>query len=540
MTIKEKITKKALKFLGMLDSKPEEQDDLTFINDRDRIRRQKLREYNVWYLGDSDELLNFYTHANNIEYNYEPFYDRNKRGYFWAISGTEQDIKRTHSGQLRNIVDTLVNIVDIPVVKGGITLEKNKKLEDILEDNNFWELYKQQQMPMTLVEGWGAYKISWDKSLSDYPIVDYYKAENVDFVYKSNRLVGIIFKDYYTDEKGKKYLIIETRRLENKNLHIEYELYNIIDKNEHLKEVDFESVPEFAYLKDISHLEIEGFNELLAVPCIFFKDTDLNMYGRSVFAGKIDLADDLDQCLSQSSNTVRKSTPTEYFNTDFLERDRKTGMPLQPKVYDRKYVMYAGGKTVDGASTSKDPVMATQPQLNFLEYSQEAQQILFQMISGLMSPATLGIDVAKKDNAEAQREKEKITVFTRNAIIKSETRILRRLFSQLLCVQEYLERDEISVKEYDISVKFAEFADASFESKLSSLVPAMQTQVMSPKMFVDKLYGDTLTAEEKEKEVAYIASMNEQRDANDGPDNDKDNDGIPNEEMMEGLAEVFE
>lgn len=548
MTIKEKIAKKALKFLGLLDSKAEQEDDLTFINDREKIRKMKLREYNVWYMGDSDELLNFYTHANNIDYNYEPFYDRNKRSYFWAISGTEGDFKRTHSGQARNVVDTLVNIIDVPVIKGGVTFQKAEKLEKILEDNNFWELYKQVQMPMTLVEGWGAYKISWDTALSDYPIIDYYKAENVDFIYKSNRLIGIIFKDYYTDEKGRKYLVIETRRLENKNLHIEYELYELLDRNEQLKEVDFESVPEFSYLKDIQHLEIEGFNELLAVPCVFFRDTDLNSYGRSLFAGKIDLLDDLDQCLSQSANTVRKSTPVEYFNTDFLERDKKTGMPLQPKVYDRKFVMYAGGKSADGASMSAEPVMATQPNLNFMEYSAEAQQILFQFISGIMSPATLGIDVAKKDNAEAQREKEKITVFTRNAIIKGETRILRRLFSQLLCVQEYLDRSEITIKEYDISVKFAEFADASFESKMGALIPAMQTQVMSPKMFVDKLYGDTLTDEEKEKEVAYIENVSQREDEEDegmpgmdedGPDNDKDNDGIPNEDMMSGLGEVF-
>lgn len=534
MTIKEKIINKALSFLGMLDSKADQESDLTFINDREKIRRMKLREYNIWYIGDSDELLNFYTQENTFEYNYEPFYTRNKRNYFWAISSTEHDIKRTHSGQPRNVVDTLVNIIDVPVIRAGVTHEKDAKLDAILEDNDFWNLYKQVQMPMTLVEGWGAYKISWDKGLSDHPVVEYYKADNVDFIYKSNRLIGIIFKDYFVDKKGRKYVIIETRRLENKNLHIEYELYELLDKNEHLKAVDFKSIPEFAYLEDIQHLEIEGFNELLAVPCVFFKDTDLNTYGRSIFAGKIDLADDLDQCLSQSSNTVRKSTPIEYFNSDFLERDKKTGMPIQPKAYDRKFISYAGAKTADGGAMSKDPVMATQPNLNFAEYSAEAQQILFQFISGVISPATLGIDVAKKDNAEAQREKEKITVFTRNAIIKAESLILQKLFSQMLCVQEYLDNGEITIKKYDISVKFGEFADASFESKLTSLTPAMQAQIMSPKMFVDKLYGDSLTEEEKKKEIEYIDSANQSMDDEQQGEPDAEP-GLDLGEMMEEI-----
>jgi hypothetical protein len=452
MTIKEWLNKKVLSFLGMAGVDPNEGDYTTFINDTDQIMKSKLQEYNVWYTGDSDELLNFYTRENIIEYNYEPYYTRNKRNYFWAISSTEGDIKRTHSGQPRNVVDTLVNIVGTPVAKGGVTEEKGNKLEEILRDNNFWKMYKQQQMPMTLVEGWGAYKISWNKDLTDYPIVTYYNAENVDFVYKNNRLIAIIFKDYFTDKKGKTYLIMETRRLESKNLHIEYELFEVLGKKDQLKKIELSEVPEFAYLEDIKHLEIEGFNQLLAQECVFFENNKGKGYGKSIFAGKIDLFDDLDQCLSQSSVTVRKSTPVEYFNSDFLERDRKTGLPLQPKAYDRKFVMYAGGKTSDGTSMSKDPVTVTQPQLNFMEYSQEAQQVLFQIISGIMSPATLGIDIAKKDNAEAQREKEKITIFTRNTIIEEESEILKKLFSQFLCVQEYLETGKITVKNYDVSV----------------------------------------------------------------------------------------
>lgn len=510
MTIKEYKTKKILSFLGMLDSRGDRDEELTFINDRDKIMKMEIRENNIWYLGKSDELLNFYTHANVIEYNYEPFFTRNKRGYFWNISATENDIKRTHSGQPRNIVDTLVNIVGTPAVKGGVTEKKKIALEEIIEDNDFWRMYKTIQMPMTLVEGWGAYKITWDKALTDKPIIEYYRAENVDFVYKSNRLIAIIFKDYYIDEKGKKYVIFETRRVENQNLHIEYEAFWVTDKQDLLKKVELDKLPEFAYLKDIEHLELKGFNELLAVPCIFFRDTDMNSYGRSIYSGKIDLFDDLDQCLSQSSGTVRKSTPVEYFNTDFLQRDRKTGMPIPPKAYDRKYTMYGGGKDANGNALNNKPVETTQPNLNFTEYNQEATQIMYHIISGIMSPATLGIDIAKKDNAEAQREKEKVTVFTRNTIIEAEIKILEKLFSQVLCVDEYLKTGQITILKYPINVKYGEFADSSFENKLNSLIPAMQTQIMSPTMFVDKLYGETLSTEEKKREIEYIEKQNQE------------------------------
>ena len=119
-TLKEWIRKKALSFLGLgqYDGTPGD-DRLTFINDEEHVMNTKIREYNIWYSGDSDELLNFYTRQNTIDYNYEPWYSRNKRSYFWSVSSTEEDIERTHSGQPRNIVDTLVAVIGKPDIQGG-------------------------------------------------------------------------------------------------------------------------------------------------------------------------------------------------------------------------------------------------------------------------------------------------------------------------------------------------------------------------------------------------------------------------------------
>ena len=117
MQIKEYLRRKLLGFLGLAktDGQSTEQ-RLTFINDAERLVRSRIVEYNVWYGGDGDELLNFYTHEQMLSYNYEPWYSRNKRNYFWSISSTEQDIKRTHSGQPRNIADTIVSITKFPTI----------------------------------------------------------------------------------------------------------------------------------------------------------------------------------------------------------------------------------------------------------------------------------------------------------------------------------------------------------------------------------------------------------------------------------------
>ena len=136
MTLKEFIRQKVLGIVGLSKDTTPDKEKLTFINDADRLLKTKLKEYNVWYYGDGDELLNFYTRGNMLTFNTEPYYSRNKRNYFWSISSTEADIKRTHSGQPRNIVDTLVMITRYPIltVEGKDTNQLEKWLEMQLAD----------------------------------------------------------------------------------------------------------------------------------------------------------------------------------------------------------------------------------------------------------------------------------------------------------------------------------------------------------------------------------------------------------------------
>lgn len=518
MTLREYYKKKMFGTLGLVET-PVPQDNNTFVNDRAAISKTKLKEYNIWYCGDSDELLNFYTQQNAIEYNYEPFFDRNKRSYFWSVASTEDDIKRSHSGQPRNIVDTLVNIVGIPKRSCG-TSAVDKTLAKILDDNNFDKMFIQRQLPLTLVEGWGCYKINWDKKFRDTPVLLYYRADAVDFIYKYGQIVGIIFKDFYQDEKEKKYLLTEFRYIKpntyktedgqevtERSLFIEKELFEY-NSDESLIPVPFKKLPQ---LKDVTpKLVVNGYPGFFAAPTAIFEDTQTEGYGRSIFTGKIDLFDDLDQCWSQDANSVRRSTVIEMMNTNYLERDTETGMPLMPNSFDRKYVMFNGGTNADGSTAGQDGIIVTQPQIQFAQFSGEAIQILIQIINGIMSPATLGIDIAKKDNAASQREKEKVTIFTRNSIIKESIKFLKQLFSELLCANELMNLTKITVKDYDITVKFDEFANEAFENKTQTVLEAFNGGIMSPEMAINMLYGDSLSEADKNRELEYIKKSSQQ------------------------------
>ena len=529
ITVKEYVRRKALGLLGLIDSTTDprvREERLTFVNDINEIQQDKLKEYNVWYAGDADELLNFYTRANTIDYNTDPLYNRNKKSYFWAVSSTENDIKRSHSGQPRNIVDTLVDIIGLPdIFLGNPNLKEiDKRLKEILDENDFDRTVLQKARPLTLVEGWGAWKINWDSNFSDNPILLYYRADAVDFVFRNSRLIAIIYKDYYQDDKGKNYILFETRRIEKREitdentglkstvpcLIIEKELFKITGQSEVLIKMELTDLPQ---LKDTkASIIVTNYDSFLGCPSIIYYDNNEDVYGRSIFTGKIDLFDDLDQCHSQSANTVRRSTTIEYFNTQYLEKDENTGMPKMPKAFDRKYIAYKGGRSGDGTFDSTGPVQAVQPRLDFTSYDVEEQNILVNILSGIMSPATLGIDVAKKDNAAAQREKEKVTIFTRNTVIYEETKMFKKLANDLLVAWELMHTGKITCKHYDISVQYEEFADASFENKLETVLAGWQSGIMSDETALRYLHGNKMSEEMLKKEIEWVEGQRKQNE----------------------------
>lgn len=538
MTLLEYMKKRLYAYTGGITSggSPAEVSRLTLIGNEGAVRDAKLREYAAWFNGDGDELLNFYSKQTLVEYATEPFYWRNKRSYYWSVSSTEDDVKRTHSGQPYNIVTTLCGLVGKPTVgtsaepkssvfdravrKGG---DLDDSLNEILDGCGFWDIYSNSQMPLTLVDGWGCYKISWDLRFSDHPFITYYRASDVDFAWHAGKVTGIMFRDWYVGEDGRKrYLVTEFRYLtprrdENgfmtRDLTIETEAWEATGGGE----TSGDSVITKASLDDVPELRgttgktvIRDFDSLLASPCVFYKSSsDPTMPGKSIFSTKIELFDDLDQALSQQSNAVRRSTPEELFNSDFLERDPHTHLPKQPKVYDRKFISYSGGRDANGAVNTSEPVQVTQPNLNLGQYGEVAVQILSQILAGIMSPATMGIGVAAAATQESQREKEKITVTTRNHLIERETDILSALFSDVLCCEEYLRTGGITERKHDVTIKFSEFADNTFEEKSAVLADALAGGSMSPEMYMDKLYGDSLSDEDYDAELDFLKKARE-------------------------------
>ena len=198
MTIKDWLKKK-ISAMSPLERQNGSQNDerLTFITNDEEVKQSELKANRIWFVGNGDELLNFYTEKDVKGFADNPIYNRNKRNYFWSLSATECDIKRVHSGIPHAIIETITNIVGMPTIT-----EKSGVWDKIAEENDFTNKLTQQARPLTLAEGYGAWKVNFDKNLSDLPILEYFDGEFVEYIYKQGILFGIAFKSFYKDSKN--------------------------------------------------------------------------------------------------------------------------------------------------------------------------------------------------------------------------------------------------------------------------------------------------------------------------------------------------
>lgn len=514
MTIFERIKQRIIKMLGLqkLEDNPNS-DRYTFINDENTVKRQKLDEFRIWYVGDSDELQNYYTNRDLSGNAKEPIYNRSKPNYFWGIVVQEQPVKKVHSGIPKAIVDTLSNAIGMPAITNSDD-KINEKLQKILDVNRFTSKLTQEARPLTMVEGWGGWKIVFDKTLSNQPIIQFYEGKDVEYVVKNGIVIGMIFKDFYK-YKNKDYVLMETRRvgereredangnsIKEEGSFIEYELYRL-NPSDSVTKVKLNTIEELAELPEEGYF-IPNLKKMLAVPSRYFFNLFDKDHGRSIFEGKIDLFDDIDQCLSQASQTDRVSTPVEYYPVEVTQRG-PNGETILPKVYNRQFIQSVSYPDGDGKVHGE--IKTSQPVLNFGQYIDRYNSLINVVITGLLSPASMGIDISKKDNADAQREKEKVTMYTRDNVMDSETKELKELMNLSLMLQDYMDNGEISIQDYDISVKYCEFANPTFESMASILLPMLSQGGISAEMYVKKLYGDSLSEEELNDEIEKIKEL---------------------------------
>ena len=197
-------------------------------------------------------------------------------------------------------------------------------------------------------------------------------------------------------------------------------------------------------------------------------------------------------------DALRKGRSKEWIPESLLPRDPESGAIIKPNAFDNSYIKRGD----DLSENAQNKIEVTQPTIPHDSYLATYITALDLCLQGLISPSTLGIDVKKLDNADAQREKEKTTLYTRGNIVDT-------LQDQIpLFIQKVFNVVSISQNNVPTEVKctidFSEYANPSFESQVETVGKAKTQGIMSVEASVDELYGDTKDEEWKKEEVARL------------------------------------
>ena len=439
----------------------------TFLAD---VIRNKL-----WYRGDSAELEQYFKKTARWDV---------EKARFWAATA-QGKVRKMHSGIVSIVVDRYRDIVlaDLDAVTFGEGQEALDELwAEIFEKADLNNVIG-EAISGVLASGDGAFKITADEC-SPYPIVEFYDAENVDYVFKHSQLKEIKF--YTSYKSGSKDFRLE--EIYGRG-YIRYKLYD-----EYGHEASLKQLPETEHLIDIG---IEG-ELMLAVPLKVLSSVKYKHRGKALFDSKTDVLDGLDEVISQWMDAIRMGRIKRYIPENLIPRDPDSGQLLPANPFDNDFIAIGDNM----AEKSNQQVEVSQPQISYEAYVNSYANFLDMVLQGIMSPSTLGIDLKKTDNAESQREKEKVTLHVRNKIVDALNDTLPKLFQVIL--QCYDLMCGKAPGEYDPSVKFGEYASPDFDSTVDTIGKAKQFGVMSLETSVEQLYGDTWTQDEKDAEVERL------------------------------------
>ena len=412
----------------------------------------------MWYRGDPSELHQYYTQID----------DEMGNSKFWAAISTDGiDFRKIHTGLPALIVDMLADIIIDALNKINITsnAEAQKNWDEIEEDNSFKDVVKQSIIDV-FVECDGAFKMSYDTDISKYPIIEFYSGPNVDFETRRGRIIAIIFKTKYKKKHGE-YLLKERYSKDG----ISYKLY----RNESEVKLD-----ELIETKGLQEVHDNGF--MMAVPMMFNRSKKFKGRGQSIFDKKIDDFDSFDEVWSQWIEALRDNKTQTYIPEELVPTDDK-GRYLKPNTWDKRYVKI-------GNTTTEDKSGQVIRETGDFDYDKMLQGYITALdlcLQGLISPSTLGIDTKKLDNAEAQREKEKVTQYTRNKVIRVLEKVLPTVATVALMM--YDKAQGKAAGEYKASADFGEYSSPSFEAVVETVSKARPGQaIMSVEKSVEELY----------------------------------------------------
>jgi len=461
--------------------------------DNDEVFLRELRENQIWYRGNPEELEYFFKQVYNVYQKgaRSPYAIAEAQTKFWrTVSG---DVPRVHSGLPKLATQTLVNLI----AGNGYDLNVNdseqetERLHDILKDNKFDTLL-QEAISTETWAGFVYFKISHDLDLTDKPIIEVVSPFDAKCEVKRGRTKSITFIVKQDADENDEIEIHEKYYLENGKLQVEYKAF---------KDGEEIELPE-------EYAEYETNYPLTFIPAILKNNTGHNSrfpnspYGESDFTSVQSLFHTLDDLLSQTELEVSNAIATKFVNSKLIPKD------INGKSYkfDRNQTIQeiTSNDMEDDQFDIRKFVSILQPDIRVDRYDGIITDTYARILTNMgLSPLSAGLPgfESVQASASSQREREKASIRTRAKKIKMWKELLQELFTNVLKYDDYI--NNRSEGEYEIDIDFAQYAVPTLDERIATIGQAVQLNIMSIEKAVDELYPE-LSDDERKKIILEI------------------------------------
>lgn len=388
---------------------------------------------------------------------------------FWAsVPSSGRKIRKKSAHMFPDILDRQNNILISSMNKPTFANAADEALfDEIFSYNNgqsFQDIIQKVDL-QTMLKGDCFLKATIDTELSQYPIIEVVPSDKAEPVYKRNILDSIIFYTEYK-LKHKSYILKETY---GKG----FIKYTLFDDND--KEVPLNTIEELATLQDIT---FQG--DFFMATYIKYWDSPRFEHRGNPLITDFDSFDSLDEALSLWSSGLRKSQPNRYIPSAMIPRN-ENGQMMKPNDFDNDFIAINGSM-----GEGNDKIEVSQPMFDYASYETSVVNFKLEcMRAGKISPVSMAVDRSKyEDNATADRQKEKMTEWTRAQRIDKLMIFIPEMVNMIF--NTYANMTGGAIMEHEVEASFDEFSSPNIEDIIDVISKAAPgTKIISNATIVE-------------------------------------------------------
>jgi len=402
----------------------------------------KMLEYKAFYSQDPSQIAHFYEQYGGM---YDPTNIQTQ--YFYA------NIQPNDIVVSSGIAGTISKSKAKLLFHNGMEVEDNDILEGILKENSFQVLASDAAK----TESWSgefAMKLSLDKTVSQYPIIEMVEPTKYKKVMKRNRLLEIQFSETIPSESGD-YRFVQRYG----KGYIIYELYKKGRFGDKERKISVEELyPELVDFK---------FNGDFILASV-----KKNLGGDSDYQGLESKFNAYDQNLTGTNMELVEALPVSYIPDTRMD-DRATHL----NHYRKNYVTVQGS----GGEDAKNMIQTEQTKVYTTDRNSNSDKILGDILAAIgLNKVTLGYssDIGANASAKARRQIESTSIRTRSAMIKEWQPYLEDLFYLVLAANDIF-RSTPAKAEYKFEVIINPYIYDDPTDELEEVVELVKEGIMT-------------------------------------------------------------